>query len=66
MFCPPGPILYLWGKTGLTGETIYTRLKQKGILVRYFNIEGIKNFVRITVGTEKEIEALMTSIRALF
>ncbi len=63
---PSGANFIFAGKTGLTGETIYTRLKREGILVRYFNIEGIRNFVRITVGTEKEIEALITAIRTLF
>ena len=63
---PSGANFIFAGKKGLSGETVYTRLKQEGILVRYFNIEGIKNFVRITIGTDEEIEALMTSVRTLF
>ena len=63
---PSGANFIFAGKKGLSGETVYTRLKQEGILVRYFNMEGIKNFVRITIGTDEEVEALMMSVRALF
>ena len=63
---PSGANFIFAGKEGLSGETIYRRLKEEGILVRYFNIKGIKNFVRITIGTDEEIETLLTSIRALF
>ena len=63
---PSGANFIFAGKEGLSGETIYRRLKEEGILVRYFNIKGIKNFVRITIGTDEEIETLLKSIRALF
>jgi len=56
----------LTGKRGLSGEAVYTRLKENGILVRHFNIEGIQDFVRITIGTDEEIQALMEAIRRLF
>ncbi len=54
------------GKKGFSGETIYRRLKEEGILVRYFDTEGIRDFVRITIGTEEEIKTLLSSIKALF
>lgn len=56
----------LAAKKGIAGETIYTRLKENGILVRHFNIDGIKDFVRITIGTDEDIQALLAAIRALF
>ncbi|MFO7986159.1 MAG: histidinol-phosphate transaminase, partial [Desulfatiglandaceae bacterium] len=56
----------LTGKRGLNGEAIYTRLKENGILVRHFNIEGITDFVRITIGTDEDIQALLAAIERLF
>ena len=63
---PSGANFIFAGKKGVSGETVYRRLKEEGILVRYFNIKGIRNFVRITIGTDEEIETLLKSIRALF
>lgn len=53
-------------KEGITGRDIYLRLKQEGILVRYFDIEGIKDFVRITIGTREDMERFLQVIQRLF
>ncbi len=37
-------------------------MKEKGVLVRHFTDERIKDFVRITVGTDEEIEILLKKI----
>ena len=47
------------GKKGISGQEIYLRLKERGILVRYFHIEGIKDFVRITIGKKEEMDRLL-------
>ena len=44
---------------------LYQALKQAGVLVRYFNKPGIDNFLRITVGTESEIDSLIAKLRDL-
>ncbi|MBI9105900.1 MAG: histidinol-phosphate transaminase [Spirochaetales bacterium] len=52
-------------KDGLRGEDIYMRLKEKKILVRYFDKEGINDFVRITIGTDDEMSQLLTTMEGL-
>jgi histidinol-phosphate aminotransferase len=63
---PSGANFIFAEKEGLSGETVYKTLKKEGILVRHFNMEGIRNFVRITIGTDEDMDALMKSIKALF
>ncbi len=49
----------------VSGETMYQKLKEKGILVRHFNGERIKDFNRITVGTKDEMAVLMEKIKEI-
>ncbi len=41
-----------------TGKEIYEYIKSKGILVRYFSIPVIENYVRITIGSEEQMNQL--------
>ncbi len=50
----------------LSGHKIYTDLKQKGILVRFFNHDGIKEYVRITIGTEEQMDTFISTLDALY
>jgi histidinol-phosphate aminotransferase len=45
-------------KAGLTGRAVYEKIRESGILVRHFNIAGIEDFVRISIGTEDEMTLL--------
>lgn len=45
------------------GKTIYEKLKQKGILVRYFNKKRIDNYNRITIGTLEQMKALLNALK---
>lgn len=46
----------------ISGEKLYLRLKDKGILVRHFTSERIKDFNRITIGTLEEMYALVKAV----
>lgn len=47
------------------GEEIYKKLKEAGILVRHFNSEKIKDYNRITIGTKKQMKALISALKTI-
>lgn len=46
-------------KDGVDGRGAYGRIKECGILVRRFDTEGIEDFLRISVGTAEQMDALL-------
>ncbi len=44
------------------GEELYLKLKSRGILVRHFSNEKIKEYNRITIGTRDEMTALLDAV----
>ena len=46
----------------LDGKTLYQKLKARGVLVRHFDKARISDYIRITVGTFEEMQALVTKI----
>ncbi len=49
----------------VSGMDIYTLLRQKGILVRHFTDEKIKDFNRITIGSREEMAALVEALKEI-
>ncbi len=49
----------------IPGETIYLKLKARGILVRHFSLEKIKDYNRITIGTDEEMDALTAALKEI-
>ncbi len=45
------------------GEQLYAKLKEKGVLIRHFGSERIKEFNRITIGSRSDMEILITKIK---
>ena len=52
------------GKIG--GETLYRRLKERGILVRHFNKERIADWNRITIGTKVQMDIFLEKVEEVF
>ena len=46
----------------ISAERLYQQLREKGILVRYFNKARIDNFLRVSIGTEEEMEHLIQRV----
>ena len=62
----PSSANFVFAKSGsLSGETLYKELKARGVLVRHFTKERIKDFCRITIGTREQMQVLMTNIQAI-
>jgi histidinol-phosphate aminotransferase len=52
-------------KGGVPGKEIYLKLKERGILVRYFDGEKVRDFVRITIGTQEDMERLLHELKSI-
>lgn len=49
----------------LDGEALYLELKRRGVLIRHFSREDIRDYNRITVGTREQMEILIRKIREI-
>ena len=46
-------------------ETLYLELKEAGVLVRYFNKPRINEYLRITIGTDAEMDVLLDKLSSI-
>ena len=44
------------------GGELYKKLKEKGVLVRHFDAPRIANWLRVTIGTPEEMQALLAAL----
>lgn len=46
-------------------EILYEQLKEAGVLVRYFNQPLINNYLRITIGTDEDMQTFLEKLRGI-
>lgn len=51
--------------SNVNAKDLYKYLKERGILVRYFERERISNFLRVTIGTEEEMNKFLDEIKKI-
>ncbi|WP_252109596.1 MULTISPECIES: histidinol-phosphate transaminase [unclassified Halomonas] len=47
------------------GAQLFAGLRERGILVRHFNTDILGNFLRITIGTDDEMDSLMEALESI-
>ena len=52
----------LAGRGPMEGGALYLALKERGILVRHFSDPAISDYVRITIGTQAQMERLIETV----
>ena len=49
----------------IPGKELYLELKKRGVLIRHFDTERIKDYNRITIGTPEQMDRLVEEIKAI-
>ena len=49
----------------ISGGELYSELKKRNILVRYFNKPRLQDYVRITIGTKEQMDALICAVKQI-
>ncbi len=52
-------------KKKMKGDELYRKLKIKGILVRHFNKKEIKDYIRVTIGSDRDMDIFLQAILSI-
>jgi histidinol-phosphate aminotransferase len=62
----PSQANFLFAKSDrISGGDLYRKLKENGILVRWFDSDRIRDYVRITIGSAEQMAALVDKVAQL-
>ena len=64
--CLPSSANFIFAApSGIAADELFAKLREKGVLVRYFKKPRINDFLRISVGTDEEMDALLAAIKEI-
>jgi histidinol-phosphate aminotransferase len=56
----PSAANFIFAKApGIGGAALFSALRERGILVRHFNKERIADFIRVTIGTDSQMDTFL-------
>lgn len=62
----PSKANFIFAKSNaIGGLTLYKELKEKGVLIRHFEKERIKDYNRITIGSREEMEIFVSKVKEI-
>ena len=62
----PSRTNFLFAKSDkIDGEKLYAELKKRGVLVRHFKAERIRDFNRITIGTKAQMDIFLQKVKEI-
>jgi histidinol-phosphate aminotransferase len=51
--------------SNLPGKVLYTKLRDRGILIRHFDTPRLTDFIRVTIGDEQQMAAFITALKEI-
>ena len=49
----------------ISGKELYEKLKERRILVRYFDKERLRDYNRVTIGSREQMETLLAAVKEI-
>ena len=49
--------------SGIAGEALYEGLRNKGVLVRWFSVPRIRDYIRVSVGSRQQMDSFLSAMR---
>lgn len=63
----PSKTNFVFAQTGrMPGAELFRKLRERNIIVRYFDKDPIKNYIRITIGKDEDMDAFIENTKEIF
>ena len=51
---------------GIAGDVLFSRLRERGVIIRHWSKPEINDYNRITIGSREQMDILLTAVRDIF